>query len=628
MSLRSKIILLFVGLDIVPLLTLAAFSYWQAQNILVSTVQGHLNETAITLSRRLEARGSEIDQALEELAGSPLLNEVQEDDVADGDFSALLGPRLGQAVFLEVSDASGSARMLIGSIPEEAVRLRTGESSGLLEFTKSLPGTGRPGILRVGFWASDLISREGRSLPHSVVLLDAANGEVLFTDGPRALRAGDHFETFPGFSPATAAPGPPSGTFEFRDAGEVRLGAFSLVADKGWTIVATSSSSTALASLNRLVTAYWAFVLGLALFTALAFYLLLGRVTKSLRDLTRAAEHIGTGELDPWLPLPASGEVGQLTLAFNRMLERIKGMMNQVDQSGRLAVVGQLSAYFAHEIRNPLTSIKLNLQRLRRWTHQGKMPEFCLEPLEISLREVERLSASVSDVLQLSRSQDSPRDVFSLHHQVEDSAHLLLARFMGQGVELRLDLDAEADLVLARPGQVKSVILNLMVNALEAQPKGGYLEIRSELTRSQSLGGPAVSLRFKDGGPGVPPEVRDRVFEPFFTTKAGGSGIGLAVANRAVQDNHGHLYLEATPSGKAGAEFVMALPLAAIDPDSVPVGHDSRPVRGNRSPQDRKEPLMVIPGSSETGHVPAHLMTPEGVKAVMALSLSDPEDVN
>ena len=68
--------------------------------------------------------------------------------------------------------------------------------------------------------------------------------------------------------------------------------------------------------------------------------------------------------------------------------------------------------------------------------------------------------------------------------------------------------------------------------------------------------------------------------------------------------------------------------LHAIDPDSVPVGHDSRPVRGNRSPQDRKEPLMVIPGSSETGHVPAHLMTPEGVKAVMALSLSDPEDVN
>jgi signal transduction histidine kinase len=316
------------------------------------------------------------------------------------------------------------------------------------------------------------------------------------------------------------------------------------------------------------------------------------------------------------------------------MLERLREMMGQVDRSGRLAVVGQLSAYFAHEIRNPLTSIKLNLQRLKRWTDQEKLPKFCLEPLEISLREVERLSASVSDVLQLSRSHDSPRDVFSLHDQVEESAHLLMARFMSQGVELRLDLDAEADLVLARPGQVKSVILNLMVNALEAQPKGGFLEVSSSLTRSTRHGGPQVALRFRDGGPGIPLEIRDRVFEPFFTTKQGGSGIGLAVANRAVRDNHGRIFLETASELNSGAEFVMTFPLAAIEPNVVPVGERPLVERLKRMPEIKdvpqvgEGPTRDRPGAPVSSQIPQHLMTTEGMEAVMALSTPDPEDIN
>jgi signal transduction histidine kinase len=308
------------------------------------------------------------------------------------------------------------------------------------------------------------------------------------------------------------------------------------------------------------------------------------------------------------------------------MLERIREMMSQVDQSGRLAVVGQLSAYFAHEIRNPLTSIKLNLQRLKRWTLQGRVPEFCLEPLEISLREVERLSASVSDVLQLSKAQDSPQTVLSLHDQVEEAVHLLIGRFMGQGVELRLDLDADADLVTARSGQVKSVILNLMVNALEAQPRGGFLEIRSELTRSPAVQGPAVSLRFKDGGAGVPPELRDRIFEPFFTTKAGGSGIGLAVAARAVRDNGGRLSLETSPDAGSGAEFVMVLPLAAVDPLGVAVGEDTTREWGESRAQrpDNNLPFPPAPLGPRRGR--SATSNPEGGKKVVPLSLFGPEE--
>jgi len=302
--------------------------------------------------------------------------------------------------------------------------------------------------------------------------------------------------------------------------------------------------------------------------------------------------------------------------------------MTKVDQSGRLAVVGQLSAYLAHEIRNPLSSIKLNLQRLMRWTKNASLPEFCFEPLEISLREVERLSASVSGVLELSRAQDGPKETVSLHHLVEEASDLLSARFRRQGVELVLDLDAEADRALARAGQVKSVILNLMVNALEAQPSGGRLEIRSELSRAPELRLPVVALHFKDDGTGVPPDVRDRIFEPFFTTKPGGSGIGLAMAAQAVRDNGGDLYLEPAPLRDSGAEFVLVFPLPAISSTVAPTPKDRVP-SVSRAPRRWSPPKPAtderVPGRPK---VPAHLMTPEGLEAVLALTLADPEEVN
>ena len=307
------------------------------------------------------------------------------------------------------------------------------------------------------------------------------------------------------------------------------------------------------------------------------------------------------------------------------MLTRIRRMMNQVDQSGRLAVVGQLSAYLAHEIRNPLSSIKLNLQRLQRWTRNGSIPEFCSEPLEISIREVERLNTAVSGVLELSRPEDSNPEVVSLHHLLGEAADLVSSRFRKQRVGLELDLDAEADLVMVRPGQLKSVVLNLMVNALEAQPDGGKLEIRTVLRGMPELGGPALALHFKDEGPGVPPEIRDRIFEPFFTTKSGGAGIGLAMAIQAVRANKGEVTLAPSLVGETGAEFVVAFPLAGTESHLIPAPTDIL------APEIKIPDLPVAAREKEPespARVPDRLLTPGGLEALLALSRSGSEEMN
>jgi two-component system sensor histidine kinase FlrB len=155
--------------------------------------------------------------------------------------------------------------------------------------------------------------------------------------------------------------------------------------------------------------------------------------------------------------------------------------------------------------------------------------------------------------------------VVSLHELVAEVGQLLDSDFARRRVNLRWDLTAEADRVLGEPGQLKGVIINLMLNALDAQPEGGELRVQSRLQAGDGdSGGPILELRFRDRGPGIPPDVRERIFEPFFTTKGGGSGIGLAVASQTVRDHGGEIQLADRLRVGDGAEFIVRLPLAAL----------------------------------------------------------------
>lgn len=342
-------------------------------------------------------------------------------------------------------------------------------------------------------------------------------------------------------------------------------------------IVALASEIAGPANVESIVTPlrhvyanYWIFVLTLAASATIAFSMLLTRVTRNLHDLTRAAEQIGEGDLDPWLPAPSNDEVGQLTIAFNRMLARIRTMMDRVDQSGRLAVVGQLSSYLAHEIRTPLSSTRMNLQRLQRWTRMGKLPPECAEPIEISLKEIDRLATAVSGVLTLARPQDADPVPLNLHEVVQEAVELLRGEMVRRNIDLFLDLDAGADRVLARPGQMKAVLTNLILNAIEAQPEGGQIEITSRLVRATAAGRPTIELKVRDEGPGVPTSIQGRIFDPFFSTKDAGSGIGLAVASQSVRENGGELLLEPPSVADSGAEFLVRLPLAPMTQEHSP----------------------------------------------------------
>jgi signal transduction histidine kinase len=261
------------------------------------------------------------------------------------------------------------------------------------------------------------------------------------------------------------------------------------------------------------------------------------------------------------------------------MTERIGQMMRTIEQGGRLAVVGEMAAHMAHEVRTPLSSIKMNLQLLKRDADRGLVPGDVRVSIDTSLSEIARLESIVTRTLEFGAPERAAPSRCRLHDVIQEGTDLLRAAFEQRGIEMRLDLGAESDWILADRGRIKGVFLNLLVNARDAMPAGGEITVETQLflgDRGRQMLAAAVS----DTGAGVPVALREQVFHPFFTTKADGCGIGLPGSLRTLRAEGGDLFLSDRPDGSSGACFVVVLPLALSRVEEVGVRSAAGAVRG------------------------------------------------
>jgi signal transduction histidine kinase len=298
-----------------------------------------------------------------------------------------------------------------------------------------------------------------------------------------------------------------------------------------------------------------------------AFLILAQHFMTSLEELTAAAERIGEGDLTPWLPPPGVDEVGKLSHAFATMLSRLQITMKQNEMARQMAVVGELASQLSHEIRNPLSSIKLNLQSLERETRQGVVPSDLRQVVQLCVREIGRLDDAVTSVLELGRPQRMDPRPMAVDAVVDDSLELLGPRLDRQKIAIERERAVGDVVVLGDVGQLSGVFVNLFLNAADVMPTGGVLRVTTERGA-----GNEVRVRVADTGPGIRPEMRDMIFQPFFSTKAKGSGIGLALALQTIRAHGGRLYFEKRSELDPGAEFVVALPLLEVA--------EQRPVAG------------------------------------------------
>jgi signal transduction histidine kinase len=362
-------------------------------------------------------------------------------------------------------------------------------------------------------------------------------------------------------------PDAPSGTpgefvARYREADTTRVATVAPLAHPGWTLLVAGTVDEFAAPFVRLRTTTLAFIVVVGLIAALGFLLVLWRATASLGILTAAADDVGRGNFEPRLPEPDRDEVGRLTRAFGLMTGRVREMMAQVERGRQMAAVGEFANEIAHEIRNPLTSIKLNLQALERGARDGQIAATLVRPLEISLREVHRLDRVVHGVLRLGRSRSVERSAVALRQVVQRALDVARPQLEQRGVRVAMTDEATVDGVVADAALLEAAVLNLLLNAAEATPPEGVVHVcieRAECDVSR------VRVRIRDGGSGVDAELRERIFQPFFTTKPGGTGLGLALAQRTAEEHGGSLTLS-TDVGNSdfaearGAEFVLELP--------------------------------------------------------------------
>jgi signal transduction histidine kinase len=248
----------------------------------------------------------------------------------------------------------------------------------------------------------------------------------------------------------------------------------------------------------------------------------------------------------------------QLGEGVKRATAELEDTQRQLFQSEKLAALGKLSAGIAHEIRNPLTSIKILIHSLVDEMATAASREKDLAVIET---EIERVNKIIKQFLDFARPRPpslEPRDVRKV---LEETIALVVYEMEAQGVLLKREDDPALPPVPMDGEQMKQVFLNLLLNAIQAMPQGGKLKVATAVQRHSggTHGSPVVTITFQDSGEGIAEEIQSRIFEPFFSTKEEGIGLGLPIAQRIIEEHGGEIKLEST-LGK-GTTFYITLPL-------------------------------------------------------------------
>jgi len=234
--------------------------------------------------------------------------------------------------------------------------------------------------------------------------------------------------------------------------------------------------------------------------------------------------------------------------------------MRRLYRAERLATVGQLAASVAHEIRNPMTAIRSTIQYLLR-EFDDRNPKRDLAQGVIA--EVDRIDRIVDGLLSLTRRAEFTPSKISLAQLIGQTLLLIRTQAQEQSIEILCEESPQEAYVMADAAQLKQLALNLVMNAMQAMPNGGRLQIDLNL-RSQALGLPGEKdwavISITDSGCGIPPETLDRVFDPFFTTKPRGTGLGLSTCYAIVKQHNGDI--EISSQENKGTTVNVRLPLA------------------------------------------------------------------
>lgn len=281
-------------------------------------------------------------------------------------------------------------------------------------------------------------------------------------------------------------------------------------------------------------------------------------ITNPISKITRAFETINLNEEFEPLNINTKDEINILANKFTEMTFRLqkthldlKEAQRSLIRTEKLASVGTLASGLTHEISSPLAGLKNCLIRIKK----NPQEEQIIRYYGLMMNAIQKIEKVVAGLLDFSRRDDYHFKPFDLHVSINKALSLVGYNFEKKGIDVKKKFDERIKQCMGDSQHIEQVIINLVLNAIDAMPRGGLLKISTSLKNSSAI------VEIKDTGEGISPENIDKIFDPFFTTKepGKGTGLGLSVSYNIIKEHGGNISVESEVNG--GTKFTIAIPL-------------------------------------------------------------------
>lgn len=583
-SLRIKLTLFAAALIVVPGLIFALIVQRSEQASLQDLIGRHLAREAEQTADRLGAVLQSEREALRNFARQDLMREIRVDDIDKRVSAALAILRNGDPARIDYLVVNRAKRVIASSNPDFIGTLPVwgGAAASIWEGSEQTLGpvalnssvgdsllvaapipdpddsVGTIGTL-VGVYDWGRITRVTETVQQELVaqgtrtrvLVTAPDGSIL---GGTGLSPAEQAEFPPGWlAPLDSRARTESGFAVLPRAGFLIGYAGFGVGTASWQLVIVERLADALAPAHQL-TARLGSILALTLIVALVLAAVAGRrVVNPLAELTAAIGSVSQGDLSSLrVAVRSEDEVGSLARAFNEMAAELDRAHRDLVEAAKYALVGELAAGVAHEVRTSLGVVRSSTQILERNLPADADPH-AIELAQLIREEVDRLGSIVKDLLELGRPRAPHLEPIQISVPLRRAIGMVESKAAEKRVRLELEAADPLPDVRCDPELLYQVALNLLVNAIQAVAEGGRVDIS---TRRADDG--YVRFEVRDDGPGIPEGFREKLFRPFATGREGGIGLGLTFVQRVVYEHQGRIQVESDPG--CGACFRIDLP--------------------------------------------------------------------
>lgn len=331
------------------------------------------------------------------------------------------------------------------------------------------------------------------------------------------------------------------------------LGAAVVVPDLGWGVVVEQSIEEAFSLVSEIKKLTVGLMILTILFAVTMGLLWAAKIVSPIKQLTQGVRRVSQGDLSHSIEVLSADEIGELAENFNKMTLSLKNTQERLIQSEQLAILGRMASRIAHEVRNPLEAIKGSAVYLKnKFTEELLIQKFS----KIVIQEVDQLNDFVSDVLSFSKKIELKPILTNINDILEDIYQLVSEDSRFKNIKITKDFYENVPACLFDPEHLRRAFLNIVINAMQAMPKGGEILISTRYVANPNY---YIKVSIQDNGLGIPDEIKENVFKPFVTTKGSGTGLGLSYFYEIINQHRGKV--KVVSEMEKGTTFMVYLPV-------------------------------------------------------------------